>query len=169
MLVKCWDLNEKRDRDICWKSPTGKYYSSEDAYNKIVEENMWWQKFIELIQDILHHDKNQKIPSYFLRRIKDNFKYYPNEVLYKTLEKDKEFLEKKLWDATFNGERHQINYMFRVIENDINDVYAGCKRDRKIKAVSGNAVNDIEEDTLDKKEVETRKDVSSLLGGDTWI
>ena len=148
MLVKCVDLNgEKRDREHCYKAPNGKYYSSEEAYLRIKEENDWRKKYIELLQSILKHDEHQKIPTLFLGKIKNTLSTYPAEAIYRTLEKEQKYLEWKIWDGSFKGESHQINYIIKVIEGNINDVYAGMMIEKKRNAIQTD--NEVQEGLFD--------------------
>ena len=150
--------------------------------NKITsEENQDWIELYEYVRaNIMGYDKNQALPSYVVVRLQGlpKGKYMgSNKTLdranysYKTVLNTFKYcspdIHRALRTGGFNGEQHKVNYIFKIVENNINDVYMREKNAKKAKEKA----ETIEIDTISYTGAEYQrktKDVTNKLLEDLW-
>lgn len=145
MLVKLHDLNrnDKIDRKDAFKAPNGYYYSSEAAYNQVVEHKEMRNKCIDYMYDIMGYQDHLKMPTIFFKRLKE-WEPYGFNVVYIAMTLVETSLRNTLRYKTFQSEYNKVSYITAVIENNLNDALKiENRKTEKVKTV------DIEVEHLD--------------------
>lgn len=169
MLVKCQDTGEKIEKELAYKiehiSSSGKksykYYSSEDAYNKIVHENKFRKLCVDMMYDILNYKSFMKMPTYFFKKLTE-WEPYGYEVIYICINDNKSNIEWALNNKQFNQETGKIMYICAILENHMNDalkIYNTQLQNVKEEKKEIDIAFDVEIGTSKKS-----KDITSLLG-----
>ena len=166
MLVKCVDLNgEKKPRDECFKAPNCKYYSSEEAYISILKDKEYRNNIMSLVHNLMDYDDTQIVAPYFWKKLKMEVGSYSFQVVYETIQSNEDFIGRALRERSFNGEQHKINFIVKIIANNINDVYNKMKQVDKIKVVDTSDMNMSAINETGKGN--TGKDLTSIVD-DIW-
>lgn len=138
-----------------------------------------WDKLYQYIKkNILQYDDNKKLPKWFVLRLKglnqgkfcanNNIKslgYYGFDVILLTF-KIKKFdilIALKNKDK-FKDEKHKINYMMTIIENNINDTYDRLKRLKKSET-KGEEIEINKNDNVADYHKKTKEVTNSRLKG----
>jgi len=125
--VKCQITGEYGTSDTFYKASNGHYYKSKEIY----EQDKKDKKYYSLIKDticfeFLGYQKGQKFPTTLTKKLKE-LSFYPNEVIYKTIQDQKENIEYWILRKDFSSDYGKIAYIFAIITNNINDVYRNWK------------------------------------------
>lgn len=131
------DLKIKIDKDTAFKAPNNKWYSSEAAYNEIRENNEYKNKTTELAFQLLGYDSNQKMCTYWFKRIKE-FNGYPAKVVYGALLCCADSIQQAFAVKTFEKDVFKISYIISCISNNINDVYRKISLKEKAEKLAEN-------------------------------
>lgn len=140
-LVIAHDLDKKIPQQDAWKAPNGKYYSSEDAWKKLYEENTWRNKSIELLCSMLNYQP--PIPTYVFKCLKD-FNDVGFKILYYTIIDQKKSIQWALETKSFDNEIQKIKYIFAILLNNYNDTSKNLKKMESQKESIDNLPEDIE-------------------------
>ena len=116
MLVKCWDLDEKRDREQCYKAPNNKYYSSEEAYQKIVKNHEWQNKCVDLYREWV--GRIDSSPSIWMKKM-SQCKAYGNEVIYTAMLMSDSSARYSVSNKTFANEYQMAAYLWAIVNGNI--------------------------------------------------
>lgn len=116
MLVKCWDINEKRDREKCYKAPNNKYYSSKEAYEKIVENHKWQDKCIDLYREWT--GRLDKGPSIWTKKM-SQYKEYGNEVIYAAMLMADNSARYSVKNKIFANEYQMASYLWAIVNGNL--------------------------------------------------
>ncbi len=130
MLVKCWDIQEKRPREECFKAPNKKYYSSEEAYQIMVRQTEWKNKCTNKMQDIMGYDHDMKLPTSWYKFISE-FKKYGYDVIYDNLEANEKTFLWALQNKSFKNDTHALSYFKAIIQNSVMEQYRAKKAREK--------------------------------------
>ena len=108
-------------------------------------EKQQWDKLYEYVKkEILMYDDSQSIPSNFVLRLKGltKGKYMDNkniedkasysyEIVLYTFQICKQSIMNGLANKTFANESNKFNYICKIVENNINDVYLRVNKVKK--------------------------------------
>lgn len=165
--VKLQDLGEFGNSDNAYKGTDNKYYSSEEAYLKILEDKADREKCVEIVFNLLEYEPGQKISTIFFKKLKE-YEPYGYKVILKTLEKSLNSLEWAMMNKNFDSDNGKIFYIMAVVNNNINDVKRECNKEEKLtKQAQKEEKCRIDMPNVDITNIGTKKkgsDVSSLLG-----
>lgn len=121
--------------------------------NKVTyEEDQDWNELYEYVRtNIMKYDKNQSLPSYIVVRLqgllkgkymasnktmnKANYSYRTVLNTFKYCSPD---IYRALRNNNFRDEQHKVNYIFKIVENNINNVYIREKNAEKAKEEAKN-------------------------------
>ncbi len=167
MLVKCWDIGEKRPREEAYKAPNKKYYSCEEAYLNMVNQTEWRNKCTEYMQEIMGYDADMKLPTRWYKFLNE-FAKYGFDVVYDTIDVNKNTFLWALDNKSFKNDSHALSYFNAIIQNSIMEQYRKKKlrekaeqqrRQDEIHIETENiATSDLGQDAV------KGKDLSGLLG-----
>jgi hypothetical protein len=131
-----------------------KYYCSEEEYENNEHEKMKekciFNEICNFIKtEILHYDKQQSLPLYFIQRIydlrngtvvlpkigrvKQSKEGYSYEVILETFKKHLQDINFWVSKKQFKNEQVKINYIMKIIDGNINDIYLKQKQEKKIE------------------------------------
>ena len=109
-----------------------------------IEKEQWDRLYQYVKKEILMYDNSQSIPSNFVLRLKGltKGKYIENkniedkadysfEIILYTFQICKQTIMKALATKTFENESNKFNYICKIIENNINDVYLRVNKAKK--------------------------------------
>lgn len=109
-----------------------------------IEKEQWNELYEYVKKEILMYDNSQSIPSNFVLRLKgltkgkyidnknieDRANYSYKTVLY-TFQICKPSIMSALTTKTFENESYKFNYICKIVENNINDVYLRLNKVKK--------------------------------------
>ena len=111
-----------------------------------IEKEQWEKLYQYVKKDILLYNDSQSIPSNFVLRLKGltKGKYIENkniedkanysyEIILYTFQICKPSIMKALANKTFENESGKFNYICKIVENNINDVYLRVNKAMKIE------------------------------------
>ena len=144
------------------------------------EEQDWDELYQYVRKNIMGYDENQRLPSYIVVRLQGLLKgkyMASNKTLdsanysYKTVLNTFKYCSPDIYRALrnggFNGEQHKVNYIFKIVENNINDVYMREQNAKRAKEKAETMAIDIIDYTGAKYQRKT-KDVTNKLLEDLW-
>jgi len=120
--VKCAVTNEYGTSDIFYKAENGKYYQSEEIYEKFKFENKCRILILDKFVDIMGYNNTVQFPTILPKEIKNlhiNFDYC---IILKTFNKCLQNIKYALEHKRFTNEFGKIKYIFAIIKNKINEV-----------------------------------------------
>ena len=111
-----------------------------------IEKKQWDELYHYVKKEILLYDDAQSIPSSFVLRLKgltkgkylenkkteDKANYSYQIILY-TFQICKPSIMKALNYKTFENEQNKFNYICKIVENNVNDVYIRVKNSKKVE------------------------------------
>lgn len=112
MLVKCWDTGEKQDKNQSYRAPTGKYYTSKEAYETIVENTEWRNKCIDLYRSWV--GRKDKAPSIWTKKMSE-YKAYSPEIIYAAMLLSDSAVKYAVSNKTFNNEYQMAAYLWAIV------------------------------------------------------
>lgn len=165
--VKLQDTGDYSTSDVSYKAPNGKYYSSKESYEKLLNEHKMRTKCVDKIVDLFGLKPGMKLPTLFYKRINE-LAIYGFEVVYNTIVNNESSITWALENKEFNSEVGKVQYVMAIIQNNINEEYKKYKADLKSKQKSDIMIEDVENslDLVSNLVKNKAKDVSSLLGED---
>ena len=111
-----------------------------------IEKEQWDKLYQYVKKEILLYDESQSIPSNFVLRLKGltKGKYMDNkniedkasysyEIVLYTFQICKQSIMNGLSNKTFANESNKFNYICKIVENNINDVYLRVVKSKKIE------------------------------------
>lgn len=162
--VRCVVTKEYGTSDTFYKADDNHYYKTKEIY----EQNKQDKKYRSLIKDticfnFLEYQKGQKFPTILTKKLKD-LSFYPNEVIYQTIQDQKENIEYWVKHKEFSSDYGKIAYIFAIITNHINDVY----RSWKTKKYQQNKQEQIQKEPVEiiQSKQHENTDISKWLDGD---
>lgn len=164
--VKLQDLGIKGDQTTAFRAPNNKYYSSEEAWNKIYEKNeQWRQKVIDMLINVLGYQPGMKLPTITYKKISE-YDVYGYDVLYKTIANQMKSISWALNNKNFNSETAKIMYIFAIIQN-----HAGAEWKNKVaeeRRVQKMLKDDSEPEIELKPQKKKTKNISKFLEDMTY-
>ena len=170
--VKLQDTGEIVGKDTAgiYQAPNKKYYSSEDVYLAIDLDNKYREKCIEKMYDVMGYAKEQKISTFFFKRLAEWREGYSYSVIDKAMELSANSIEYACRTKSFNNENAKVNYIMAIIQNNLNDAqkletHLKQKIKQKVKDENLDSMIDgIELLSTIKASSPRKSDVSSLVG-----
>ena len=108
------------------------------------QEKEYFDKLYEYVKSILGYDESQALPQWFVLRLKGlaTGKYlannhiksranYSNFVILSTFKFCRGKIEYALSSVAFSNEKHKLNYILKIVESNLNDVYE--RRQKRMK------------------------------------
>lgn len=145
------------------------------------EENQEWEELYEYVKtNILRYDKEQLLPNNITVRLlglsrgkhmannqsKNNANYSYKTIL-NTFKYCSQDIQKGLRTNKFNDEQHKFNYVAKVIENNINNVYLRMRNAEKAKEEARNTTIDFVSNVSAEYQKKTKETTNKLLD-DLW-
>lgn len=166
MLVKCVDLSgEKRPREESFKAPNKKYYSSEEAYLALKEEDDWRRRCTAKMQDILNYQYDMKLPTRWYKYLNEQ-KSYGFEVIYDTIEACEKNFQWALQNKDFKNDACALSYFIAIIQNNAMEQYR--KKVAREKEILQSKIDEFKSeqyfDMAVGRDSVKGKDLSSLIG-----
>lgn len=109
-----------------------------------IEKEQWDKLYQYVKKEILLYDNSQSIPSSFVLRLKgltkgkyienkniDDRADYSYEIILYTFQICKPAIMSALSSKTFENESYKFNYICKIVENNINDVYLRVMKAKK--------------------------------------
>ena len=121
-MVKCHDINEKRPMKESYKAENGKYYTSEQAYEKILHDREMREKCYDIYKKWFNIPDDLMCSTYWMKTVK-NYEKYTYDILYATLLQIEDDIQYAITNKTFKTETNTIQYINAIISNNINDVW----------------------------------------------
>lgn len=159
---------------FCNKFEHDNYLSIQNEIDKEKESaKLRKQQFNELdiyiASEILGYEIGKITPPFLKKRIQTLAKSYDYEVIKLCLEYMKKDLHYYLNNKEFEDERHKVNYIMVIVENNINDTYKIWKRKKEIEqkqqGIMDNTTYDIDEIKYVSQKVVNKNntDISNFL------
>jgi len=108
-----------------------------------VEKDSWDKLYQYVKKEILIYDDSQSIPSSLVLRLKgltkgkyienkniEDMANYSYEVVLYTFQICKSSIFKSISNKTFENEQYKFNYICKIVENNINDVYLRVEKSK---------------------------------------
>ena len=140
-----------------------KYYKSEEIYKGYKKQQLYRQKTLDLIFDLLGYEEDQYLPPMLLGKIKKLNNYFTYEVIYETFQQSHKTLQ--YWiniKEKFSSEYSRINYMMAIIQNKINSIGKQLKRKKLIQIKNIDVDMEIMNENLISKKT-NKIDISDFL------
>ena len=145
------------------------------------EEKIAWESLYYYVKnDILGYDENQSLPSNMVLRLKglltnkfmenNNIKStanYSYQTILNTFKFCSPEIHKALKTKSWTSEQHKFNYILKIVENNINNVYLRMLNIEKAKEEAKNATVDTANHTGAEYQKKT-KEVNNKLLNDLW-
>lgn len=139
-----------------------------------------WNSLYDYVKEILNYDKNQKLPSFLILRLrglkkgqfvanKNNtaISDYPYEVIRLTFALKKDSIQYAIRTKDFKDEKHKINYIMTIVESSLNDVYKSYMNMKNQQKKNEQKVEDISSDTTNRYVQKTKTNLDDKLK-DLW-
>ena len=144
------------------------------------EEKKSWENLYYYVKNLLGYDKNQALSNTMVLRLKglltnkfienkniESTANYSYEVILNTFKFCSPTINKALKTNSWTSEMHKFNYILKIVENNINNVYMRMKNVEKAKEEAENTVIDTANHTGAKYQKKTREVTNKLLN-DLW-
>lgn len=162
--VKCYATGEIGNSLTFYKAPDKHYYKNKKIYEQRKRDIELHKQIIDIIvDDFLNYQHGQKFPTILTKKLAE-LKFYPNEVILKTIEKCKSTIQYYMDNKEFDSDYGKIGYIFAIIVNNINDIYRDWKRNQIIETKQ--TVQNIENQNITIENIGTKntgKDISKWL------
>lgn len=116
MLVKCWDLNEKRPKEESYKAPNGKYYTCKEAYDKMRHEKEFRDKCIDRYREWV--GRKDVGPSIWTKKMKE-CENYGTEVIYAAMLLSEDSVKYASQNKTFRNEYQAASYYWAIVNGNM--------------------------------------------------
>lgn len=157
--VKCQDTGEYSTSDCTYRATNGRYWSSEAAYRHYLDQQEWYRKSVKLLMVELEYD-DSFVPTLIMKNIK-KYERVGYDVVYDTICQQHNAIMWALQNKTFDKEYYKITYIFKIIDNNILDVYHAKKHNEEQKKIN-EAMIVPQDDNINNKKQATR-DISRFL------
>lgn len=159
--VKLQDTGDYSTSDVSYKAPNGKYYSSKESYEKLLNEHKMRTKCVDKIVDLFGLKPGMKLPTLFYKRINE-LAIYGFEVVYNTIVNNESSITWALENKEFNSEVGKVQYIMAIVQNNINEEYKIKQKQLKSQKENAKIINepiDLEVNNC----VQKTKDISRWL------
>ena len=128
--VKLQDTGGYSTNDVAYQAPDKKYYSSEDAYKKIIKNKEYRKKCIEGMYALLDYKDYMKIPTYFYKRLKE-CEGYGYDVVFRCMKMKARDIQWALINKDFNSEVGKMMYIWAILDNNMNEALKEVVAERR--------------------------------------
>lgn len=110
------------------------------------KDKVEWDELYKYVKNLLKYDDAQALPSYIILRLKGltqakfiaNNKIksnaqYPFKIILLTFKYCNNEINRALSQKSFKDENHKLNYILKIVEHNINNVYLKYKKNESIK------------------------------------
>lgn len=157
--VKCQDTGEYSTSDCAYRATNGRYWSSEAAYRHYLDQQEWYRKSVKLLMVELEYD-DSFVPTLIMKNIKKYAKV-GYDVVYDTICQQHNAIMWALQNKTFDREYYKIIYIFKIIDNNILDVYHAKKKNEEQKKINEAMIVPLDDNINNKKQA--TRDISRFL------
>ncbi len=146
----------------------------------VIEKEQWSKLYQYVKKEILMYDENQSIPSNLVLRLKGlatgklienksikNNANYTYEVILYTFQICKPSIISALKGKTFQNEMHKFNFICKIVEQNINDVYMRLNNSRESAEKTKNVNTEVFEYRGGKYTKKTTENTNAKLE-DLW-
>lgn len=147
--VVCYLCKTKGTTDTFYKvtddKGKNKYYCSKEEYdNWILEKEKYLNLMRYIALEVLNYQDGQIVPPTIVKKIRSMNEFYDYEVIHECFVVNKENIQHWISVKNFESEFGMANYVMRIIENNINDVYNKWKHQMKTEQKQENTVVDLD-------------------------
>jgi len=182
MLVIARDLGVKVDKNDAFKGADGKYYSSEQAYQKEKikqglrqddeHQKEMRKKCIDKMFDFMHYDKSNRMPTMFFGRLKiwNNKWGFDFDSIYETMIFVSDVVERAGKTKIFESDVNRLFYFMGIIQNSLNDGKRISENKKRAIEEAKKAEQNAEEINTDVGVSNRKGKIINLFGGDDeWM
>ena len=151
-----------------------KYFKSQEVYNEYLKQLQDKKDIFDTIYEILGYNEKQVLPNDVTRKIdtligvlNSKFLYYRYDIILTTFKLYKSQIKQCIGRKDFKNEIGKINYIFVVIQNNINDVYLRIQKANKAKEKTEN-VNTLNIEHSGAEYKPKTKEVKNKRINDLW-
>lgn len=151
------------------------------ARKKMTEKELRdWEELYYYVKNLLGYDENQALSSTMVLRLKglltnkfiENGKIestanYSYDVILNTFKYCSVDIQKALRTNRFSDEMHRFNYILKIVENNINNVYMKMKNSQRAKEEANNTTVDVANYMGAEYQKKTKEATNKLLD-DLW-
>lgn len=151
------------------------------AKKKMTEkERQDWESLYYYVKNVMGYDENQALPSTMVLRLKglltnkfiennniQSTANYSYETILNTFKFCSQEIHKALKTKSWTSEQHKFNYVLKIVEGNINNVYMRMKNIEKAKEEAKNATVDTANYTGAEYQKKTKETTNKLLN-DLW-
>lgn len=131
--VKLHDTGLMGDSSVNFKSPSGKYYTTKDAYLKVEKNKKNRQLCINKMYDLMDYASKMILPTYFYKKLKEYDGIGYESVLAAMYSQEKN-IRWALANKQLGSETAKVMYTMAIIDNNVMDEYKRIVREeREIK------------------------------------
>lgn len=163
--VKYVDTGEYGNSLEGYKGADGKYYSSQAAYDRIVEVRQQKRQCIDKIGEILDIGANEFVPPVMVKMI-GKYNKVGFDVLYEVLCEQEKSIRWALDTKNFRNDFQAAKYIDAILGNNYREVKNRMDAQKRAKRID--KTPEVERSEVQFNRVNTNKDISFLIGDDSW-
>lgn len=166
-LVKLLDTGEQVPREEAYYAEKQRrYFSSREAYERWAKPDLYYNKTVGLLIELVDYPSNLKLPPRFLKRLREEYKGVGFEAVYTALIYKRNEIEHRMQINSFADYSHKLNYIAVMIHDDVAVIAKQLEYIKYNKHEKSFDANEVREDfDLQVPEQHTKaKDLSFLIG-----
>ena len=163
--VKYVDTGEYGNSLEGYKGADGKYYSSQAAYDRIIEVRQQKRQCIDKIGEILDIGANEFVPPVMVKMI-GKYNKVGFDVLYEVLCEQEKSIRWALDTKNFRNDFQAAKYIDAILGNNYREVKNRMDAQKRAKRID--KTPEVERSEVQFNRVNTNKDISFLIGDDAW-
>lgn len=104
------------------------YYCNKEEFDHVINERSKRHSLLEYIAiEVLNYDEGQIVNPSMVKKIGELNKFYDLEVIHEAFRLNKESIQYWMNNKNFTSEYGMVNYIMKIVEGNINDVYQKWK------------------------------------------
>lgn len=163
--VKYVDTGEYGNSLEGYKGADGKYYSSQAAYDRIIEARRQKRQCIDKIGEILDIGANEFVPPVMVKMI-GKYNKVGFDVLYEVLCEQEKSIRWALDTKNFRNDFQAAKYIDAILGNNYREVKNRMDAQKRAKRID--KTPEVERSEVQFNRINTNKDISFLIGDDSW-
>lgn len=163
--VKYVDTGEYGNSLEGYKGADGKYYSSQTAYDRIIEVRQQKRQCIDKIGEILDIGANEFVPPVMIKMI-GKYNKVGFDVLYEVLCEQEKSIRWALDTKNFRNDFQAAKYIDAILGNNYREVKNRMDAQKRAKRID--KTPEVERSEVQFNRINTNKDISFLIGDDAW-
>jgi len=164
--VKYVDTGEYGNSLEGYKGFDGKYYSSQAAYNHIIEVRQQKRQCIDKIGEIMDIGANEFVPPVMVKTI-GKYSKIGFDVLYEVLCEQEKSIRWALDNKSFANDYQASKYIDAILGNNYREVKKRMDAQKRTQRVD--KTPEVEQTEVQFNRVNKNKDISFLIGDNSWI